>query len=252
MPVQAVKIINSRSVTGRATSVQNNYTTDLFQHHPLKINERQEMDGVELLSNIKNDKVKAVFFDPQYRGILDKQNYGNEGIGRSKRRCELIQMTEETIQNFIIEIARVLAPSGYLFLWIDKFHLCEGVSHWFTNTSISTVDMMVWEKPSIGMGYRTRNKCEFMLILQKKPIKAKSTWIVHNIPNVWEEKVDTKNHPHAKPIKLQKALLGAVTRENDIVVDPAMGGGSVMNACININRIFVGCDVENSGANING
>ena len=52
---------------------------------------------------------------------------------------------------------------------------------------------MVWEKHNIGMGYRTRNKCEFLMILQKEPIKAKSTWKLHNIPNVWKEKVDTKN-----------------------------------------------------------
>lgn len=152
-------------------------------------------------------------------------------------------MADEVIQNFIVEIDRVLTPSGYLFLWIDKFHLCEGVSYWFTNTSISTVDIMVWEKPSIGMGYRTRNKCEFMLILQKKPIKAKSTWTVHNIPNIWKEGVDIKNHPHTKPIELQKALLSAVTKENDIVIDPAMGSGSVMNACIEMKRTFVGCDI---------
>lgn len=244
MSVQVLEVINFNKTIKRSQKLQDKHIIDLFQYHDLKINERQKMDGAELLSNIKSDKVKAIFFDPQYRGVLDKQNYGNEGIGRSKRRCELIQMTDETIQKFIVEIARILAPSGYLFLWIDKFHLCEGVGHWFTNTKISTVDMMVWEKPSIGMGYRTRNKCEFMLILQKKPVKAKSTWIVHNIPNVWKEKVNTKDHPHAKPIELQKALLSAVTKENDIVIDPAMGSGSVMDACINMKRVFIGCDIN--------
>lgn len=210
----------------------------------LRINQRQKMDGVDFLSKLHNDVVKAAFFDPQYRGILDKQNYGNEGVLRDKRRCNLQQMSEGVIQEFINEIARVLKPSAYLFLWIDKFHLCEGVSHWFKDTSLKTVDMMVWEKPNFGMGYRTRNKCEFLLILQKMPIKAKATWTIHNIPNVWKEKVVTKEHPHSKPLEMQKILINAVTNERDIVIDPAMGGGSVLQSCLETNRIFIGCDIN--------
>ncbi len=210
----------------------------------LQIDQRQKINGLDLLKNITNNFAKVIFFDPQYRGVLDKQKYGNEGKGRFQRRCDLTQMTEEVIEEFIVQIDRVLMSSGYLFLWIDKFHLCEGAAKWFKNTNLQTVDMMVWEKPRIGMGYRTRNKCEFMLILQKKPVKAKSTWTIHNIPNVWKEAVDTKNHPHAKPIKLQEELIKATTNENDIVIDPAMGSGSVLSACINTKRTFIGGDIN--------
>lgn len=55
------------------------------------------------------------FFDPQYRGVLDKLKYGNEGQARGKARCELTQMDEDTIVNFIKEIDRVLKDSGHLF-----------------------------------------------------------------------------------------------------------------------------------------
>jgi site-specific DNA-methyltransferase (adenine-specific) len=45
---------------------------------------------------------------------------------------------------------------------------------------------------------------------------------------------------------LQERLIRATTKENDIVLDPAMGGGSVFQACLNSNRIFIGCDLLNS------
>jgi site-specific DNA-methyltransferase (adenine-specific) len=210
----------------------------------LKFNQRQKMNGIDLLSKIDNDVAKAIFFDPQYRGILDKQKYGNEGLLRDKRRCNLEQMSEELITEFINQINRVLMPSAYLFLWIDKFHLCEGVSSWFSDTALQMVDLMIWEKPNIGMGYRTRNKCEFLLILQKRPIKAKATWTIHNIPNVWKERVITKIHPHTKPLEMQKILINATTNEEDIVIDPAMGSGSVLQSCLETNRIFIGCDIN--------
>ncbi|HKG70020.1 MAG TPA: hypothetical protein VKA92_14200, partial [Segetibacter sp.] len=72
--------------------------------------------------------ITACFFDPQYRGVMDKMKYGNEGE-RQKGRAELEQMSEETIKLFIKEIDRVLIPDGHLFLWVDKFHFCEGTSH---------------------------------------------------------------------------------------------------------------------------
>lgn len=208
------------------------------------INKKLKIDGLDLLSQIPDKTIKACFFDPQYRGILDKMNYGNEGKSRGQRRVGLEQMTEKTIIGFINEIDRVLMPSAHLFLWIDKFHLCQGVQEWVTKTSLSTVDLIVWEKPNIGMGYRTRNKCEFLLVLQKKPIKVKNIWTIHDIPNVIEEKIDAKEHPHAKPIILQTRLIEAISKEGDIILDPAMGSGSVLNACINSGRNFIGGDIN--------
>ena len=45
-------------------------------------------------------------------------------------------MNEDTIKCFIKEIDRVLSPSGHLFLWVDKFHLCQGVLGWFENLDL--------------------------------------------------------------------------------------------------------------------
>lgn len=137
------------------------------------------------------------------------------------------------------EIERVLAPSGYLFLWIDKFHLVEGVNSWIVDLNMEIVDLITWNKMKIGMGYRTRRKSEYLLVIQKLPKKAKSTWVLHNIPDVWDEKV-IKTHTHSKPIELQKQLILATTNDGDLVCDPASGGFSVFEACKLTNRNFIG------------
>jgi site-specific DNA-methyltransferase (adenine-specific) len=74
----------------------------------LSIDKHQKMDGLSMLKKIDTGTIPLVFFDPQYRAILDKQNYGNEGENRGKRRAELPQMTEEVIAKFIKEIERIL------------------------------------------------------------------------------------------------------------------------------------------------
>ncbi len=208
-----------------------------------RFNTRNKADSLKLLKSLKDERVRVVFFDPQYRGVLDKLKYGNEGKSRGLARSALPQMNEITIKSFISEIRRVLKPSGYLFLWVDKFHLIESVKPWLARLYVlSIVDMITWDKGRIGMGYRTRRKAEYLLIIQKEPVRAKTTWISHNIPDVWSEKV-IKTHPHSKPIELQKALIQATTIEHELICDPAAGGYSVLECCKALKRDFIGCDL---------
>ena len=207
-----------------------------------KLNAKNKADGLKLMSAIKDTSISAVFFDPQYRGVLDKLKYGNEGVSRGKLRSSLPQMDKNIIISFIKEINRVLKESGHLFLWVDKFHLCQGVSEWFTDTALNLVDLIVWDKGKIGMGYRTRRKSEYLIVFQKSPVKAKSCWRDHSIPDVWEEKAG-KIHTHSKPVELQKRLICAVTVEGDVVLDPAAGGFSVLTACKESGRDFIGGDI---------
>lgn len=205
------------------------------------LNKKNKMDGLELLDHIDDDTIRLCFFDPQYKGILDKLNYGENGR-RQKERYDLPQMSDDIIIEFIQEIDRVLIPSSYLMIWMDKFHLTEGFGNWVENTNLKVVDMITWDKSKIGMGYRSRRRSEYLVIFQKRPIKAKSTWKRHDIPDVWCEKIKP-NHPHSKPHGLQKALIDAVTNENDIVLDPASGGWSVFECCKDLGIDFIGSDL---------
>jgi site-specific DNA-methyltransferase (adenine-specific) len=214
----------------------------------IKVNDTNVLDGLDLLKSIHDKVITASFFDPQYRGIMEKMKYGNEGT-RQKERAVLEQMSEELIQEFIEEISRVLQPSGHLLLWIDKFHLCEGTSKWFKNTELSVVDLITWDKGKIGMGYRTRRKSEYLLILQKLPLRAKGVWTKHNIPDVWTEKIVDKKHPHQKPIVLLTSLIASISGESDYILDPCAGSYAVLEACKEINRNFIGSDLKSMKLN---
>ena len=207
-------------------------------------NERLEMEGLTFLSLLPEAAIPVAFLDPQYRGLLEKLKYGNEGEQRGRRRASLEQMSEATIKQFIRGIDRVLLPSGHLFLWIDKFHLCQGFREWLARTRLYVVDLVTWDKETFGMGYRTRRRAEYCVVLQKEPVRAKGVWKVHNITDIYVGKPDRKSHPHAKPVKLQGELLSAVSNEGDIVIDPAAGSFSVLEAARQHGRTFLGCDLN--------
>lgn len=217
------------------------------------LNKKLKMDGLVLLSSIPTGFVSSCFFDPQYRSQLDKLKYGNEGA-RQAKRASLPQMSDEIIVSFIFEITRTLIPSSYLFLWVDKFTVAEGIhNRWMERVDETAlqigyspylVDMICWDKESFGMGSRSRRTNEYLLVYQKLP-KTTKNWKNKSIRDTWSEKIDNprKGHPHKKPIGLTKTLIECVTNTGDIVLDPCAGSFMTYDVCAQSGRNFLGCDI---------
>lgn len=59
----------------------------LLKSNTYSINKKNKADGLKLLSDINNGTISVAFFDPQYRGVLDKMHYGQH---RMKDRYSLV------------------------------------------------------------------------------------------------------------------------------------------------------------------
>jgi site-specific DNA-methyltransferase (adenine-specific) len=205
----------------------------------------QHGDALALLQSLPDGCTPLVFFDPQHRENLDKLKYGNEGE-RQQERCRLPQMSSEYIEQCCRDSARALTSSGYLMLWQNAFQTCQGY-HLRLANALQCVDLIAWDNQRLGMGYRARRRGDYLVILQKPPIKARAIWRTKpTIPDRWPEKVDRKLHPHIKPIGLISALIEAITSPGDLVVDPAAGSFVVMHAARQLGRDFIGCDLAAS------
>jgi DNA modification methylase len=51
-------------------------------------------------------------------------------------------------------------------------------------------------------------------------------------------------HPTQKPVELMEYLIKTFTNEGDTVLDFAMGSGSTGVACVNLNRKFIGIEID--------
>ena len=54
----------------------------------------------------------------------------------------------------------------------------------------------------------------------------------------------TMLHPTQKPVRLMERLMQLVTKEGDIVIDTFMGSGSTGLAALNLNRRFIGMELD--------
>ena len=71
------------------------------------------------------------------------------------------------------------------------------------------------------------------------------------LPNtILEMKSEKGKHSTQKPVTLMEWILKYYSRENDIVLDPTMGSGSMGVACNNLNRNFIGIEKDEKIYNV--
>jgi site-specific DNA-methyltransferase (adenine-specific) len=214
-------------------------------HAPIfRRNTRQRAPGFKLLCSLPASNAQLVFLDPQYRSVLDKLAFGNEGR-RQAARAKLPQQTDYSIALLVEQTGRVLVPSGHLMFWTDKYAIGTGRHlRYFVNApALHVVDLICWHTLRFGMGRRTRSTCEYLVIAQKEPVRAKGRWRDRAIRDCWSEMADRTLHTHAKPYELAKRLIRSVTDIGDLVVDPCAGGYGILEACRETRREFIGCDI---------
>lgn len=77
-------------------------------------------------------------------------------------------------------------------------------------------------------------------------MRVPSTWQKFNI----ESGKEKTKHPTQKPVALMEYLIKTYTNENETVLDFTMGSGTTGVACKNLNRDFIGIELDETYFNI--
>ncbi len=92
------------------------------------------------------------------------------------------------------------------------------------------------------------NRDEYVNGTLKDGITMPDVWTdIHALPHNSKEKV---NHPTQKPIKLMERIVSLFTNKGDTILDFCMGSGSTGVACKNLNRNFIGIELDTNYYNI--
>jgi site-specific DNA-methyltransferase (adenine-specific) len=81
---------------------------------------------------------------------------------------------------------------------------------------------------------------------KSKPIEYKDDGFRHptQILNFNRDNIRKLIHPTQKPLELIEYLVKTYTKECDVVLDPCMGSGTTGVACNNLNRKFIGVEIN--------
>ena len=209
-------------------------------------------DCLELLKEIPDNSVDLVLTDPPY-GINFKSNMD------TKNRFERIINDNDLsfFEPFIKEAFRILKDNTCLCLFC-RFDNYPSFYNIVKKYGFNIKNCLIWEKNKAlgGLGDMESsflNNYEFILFAMKgrnilfKNRKGRQFGLIKDssISNPLQ-----LVYPTQKPLNILKKLIDITTKENDIVLDCFAGSGSTLVASKQINRNFIGIDINKKAVKI--
>jgi len=205
----------------------------------METNKIYNKDCLEGLKQLEDNSIDCVITDPPY-GI----NMTSDGFGGSRNadKTEYVKVKEWDNNT----------PSKELFkeiIRVSKNQIIFG-GNYFTDKLPVSRCWVCWDKRCEITPERTYADCEFIWTSFKSPSRI-IRFLWDGFIQDSENKIrDKRLHPTQKPIEVIRRLLKRFTNENDIILDPFLGSGTTVVACKQLNRRYIGFEINEKYVNI--
>lgn len=193
------------------------------------------IDCMKAMKSMADNSVDFTLTDIPYDAV-NRDSNGLRNLDKGKADILTFDLNE-----FLEEVHRVSKNSICIFCGKEQF---SKIYEFFANKN-GTVRPIVWNKvnasPMNGQ-YVYLSGVELAVWFKKKGAKTFNAHCKNTVFNYPNGK--SKIHPTQKNLKLFEELIKDNTNEGDIVFDPCFGGGTTIAGCINNNRSYIGCEIE--------
>jgi DNA modification methylase len=209
-------------------------------------------DFFKYVKSIETGSIDLILTDPPYN--LSNYSTGNmKFTWRSEINNDLAKWDKDIFnpQDVKEEFIRILKPTGNLFIFTSYNLLGEW--HKIFDPEFDTFQFMVWHKTNPVPKFRKAgflNSCELIICCWNKG----HTWNfgkqkeMHNFIEspicMGKERTKEPKHPTQKPIKILKHIIKIASNPENLVLDPFMGVGSTGVAALEMNRNFLGIEID--------
>lgn len=211
-------------------------------------------DCFKKLKEIPDNSIDLICCDPPYN--LANYSTGNMNFSwRAEVNNDVAEWDEKPLNpaDLVQEFKRIIKPTGNIFIF-TSYNLI-GRYHEVFDPEFDTFQFMVWHKTNPIPNIRKSsflNSCELIVCLWNKG----HTWNftkqneMHNFIEspicMGNERLKDPKHPTQKPVKILEHIINIASNENDVVLDMFMGVGSTGIAALNLNRRFIGIELDKS------
>ena len=206
-------------------------------------------DCLDILKKLPDGSVDLIVTDPPYL-TTSRGNAGNSGGMFKKeinKKGKVFQHNEITPDKYIPELFRILKDGSHCYIMTNHVNL-QNILNTATQNGFHFIKSLIWNKGNKIMGQYYMSQFEYILFFRKgkgKRINNCGTSDILSVPNKKTKDINGKNlHDTEKPIDLMKILIENSSLENQLVLDPFMGIGSLGIASIKLNRNFIGIEID--------
>lgn len=220
-------------------------------------------DCIDFLKTLESDSVDLIVTDPPYNLSKD---YGNN--------CDNLNHVDylDFSRKWLAESKRVLKPSGTIYVFMGVRYISYIYAILEQELGFLFNSWITWTYTQ-GMGkikgFSSRHddilmftkSADFKFNLDAIRVPQKYYRNINNMRganpgNVWEFshihycQANRQNHPTQKPEALFERMILASSDENDLVLDPFSGSGTLLRVCQQINRRGIGIEINEEYVNM--
>lgn len=158
------------------------------------------------------------------------------------RQGKLFKHNDIEFKDWLPEVYRVLKDNTHCYIMINARNL-KDLQVEAEKVGFSFQQILIWDKGNATPNRYYLNAFEMILMLRKgnaKNINNMGTTNIIRTKNI----IGNKYHPTEKPVELMEILVENSSNENDLVMDCFMGAGATAIACRNLNRNFIGIEID--------
>lgn len=210
-------------------------------------------DCLKALKEIEDNSVDLIVTDPPYKIIsggrkvngdvstqpsgmftkLSKENNVKSG--------KLFKHNDIKFKDWMPEMFRVLKEQTHAYFMVNDRNLNNLITE-AEKVGFKLQNILIWKKNNATPN-RYYMKCSEFIVMFRKG-KAKSINNMGSKAVLEVNNVRNKTHPTEKPVELLEILIGNSSNENDLILEPFLGTGSCAVACQNLNRRFIGIEID--------
>ena len=200
---------------------------------------------------VKNDvKVNHIITDPPYN-ISHENNFNT--LKRPRQGVDFGEWDKNfDLFSWIPEYGKILDKNGSMIVFCS-YRYMSFIIKTMEESNLEVKDVLVWRK-SNPMPRNTDRRYVQDMEFAVWAVKKGSKWTFNKsndcsyMRSMFETSTVSGNekvgHPTQKSLKLMKEIISIHTNENDVVLDPFMGSGTTGVACLDLNRKFIGIELD--------
>ena len=144
---------------------------------------------------------------------------------------------------------RVLKPGGIFVTYAGQYWLPKVIELLGKSLQYRWVNASIWASDCNAVNFGNGKKSRARVLSNWKPILIFSKGDSIRLNGQWNdisfvEEKEKDWHEWQQPISEVEKLVRDFSEPGDLVLDPCGGGFTTAIACLNLNRRFVGCDIE--------
>lgn len=208
-------------------------------------------DCLESLKKMPDESINLIVTDPPYP-VTSRGSAGNSGGMLQKdinKKGKVFAHNSIDCSEYAPEFFRVLKDGSHCYVMTNHINLINMLNT-FTANGFHFIKSLIWDKGNKIMGQYYMSQFEYVLFFRKgRGVKINNcgTSDIISVPNKKQKGEDGKNlHDTEKPVGLMNVLIENSSKEGDLVLDPFMGIGAAGVSAVELNRNFIGIELDDN------